>query len=75
MGFRTFSILKNYTDYVKGKVEAPGNDQPFKQYLTTTLYLNANDKIQLVVRQNSGYDIPVNGEFFDTTIFSGFKIN
>lgn len=75
IGFRTFSILKNYTDYVKGRVDFPGNDQPLKQYFTTTLYLNANDKIQLVVRQNSGYDIGLSGDLLDTTIFSGFKIN
>lgn len=75
IGFRTFSILKNNTNYVKGKVETPGNNDVFKQYLTTTLYLNAYDTIRLVVRQNSGYDIPLSGELFDATIFSGFKIN
>ncbi|RYU93401.1 C1q-like domain-containing protein [Emticicia agri] len=74
-GHRALFLLKNYTDYIKGRADFPGNDQPLKQYFTTTIYLNANDKIQLVVQQNSGYDIGLSGELFDTTVFSGFKIN
>ncbi|RFS14990.1 C1q-like domain-containing protein [Emticicia sp. C21] len=74
-GQRAFYILKNYTDFIKGRIDFPRNNLTFKQYFTTTIYLNANDKIQLVVRQNSGYDIGLSGELFDTTIFSGFKIN
>lgn len=74
-GQRAFYILKNYTDFIKGRIDFPGNNLTFKQYFTTTIYLNANDKIQLVVRQNSGYDIGLSGELFDTTIFSGFRIN
>jgi hypothetical protein len=74
-GFRTFSLVKNGTNYIKGTSEAPGNANTFRQYFTTTVYLNANDRINLAVRQNSGYDIGLSGELFDTTVFSGFKIN
>lgn len=73
-GSRGIFLRKNFTD-LKGKLEFPGNASPFLQQLSGTLYLNANDTVNLKVYQTSGTFLDVRGDLFDTTTFSGFKIN
>jgi hypothetical protein len=74
-GARLIFLTKNNATDIKGTFAIPGNNLPFSQHFNTTVYLNANDTIKLKVYQTSGVDLDVRGELYDSTIFSGYKIN
>lgn len=73
-GARAIWLIKNAA-ILKGTFEYSGNENPFRQQLTATIYLNANDTVWLTLSQTSGTFLQVFGDVFDTTVFNGFKIN
>ncbi len=73
-GARISWISKNGIN-IKGTYNTPPDANPFRQQYTTTLYLNANDFINFKLAQSSGNFLQAAGDFLDTTVFSGFKVN